>query len=175
MQWNHIARGYELHKLKQKIHNDYIKDKQDCEVIKSYITQRNTKIKYSIAEKIAKSIVKQSRECDVPQELIIGIIEKESMFKPDAISNKNARGLMQVLRGDIVIDRTKTTNIDYNIEMGTSIFLKKMQYANGDVSLALEKYSGGAKNYSENVLTNAGRFVIYKKIAKRNITVALLD
>lgn len=46
---------------------------------------------------IAKAIVAESRRHDIDPMLILAIIKIESRFRPDAVSPRGARGLMQIL------------------------------------------------------------------------------
>ena len=99
-------------------------------------------------------VSKYAEEFDVDKYLIFAIIKAESNFKKDAISNKNAMGLMQLMP-DTATDIAKIINIelnndlimdtDVNIKLGTkyiSILINKYQ----NIEIALCAYNAGSGN-----------------------------
>jgi len=119
-------------------------------------------IEYSLI--IAQNIVGVSEEYKVPVDLIIGIIEKESIWNAAAISSCGARGLMQILQGEnIEVDTEQAHNINYNLSVGSKILLGKIQIVKGDLNLALSNYSGGANDYVNDVLVCMGRWVLFQQ------------
>src|SRR6185436_7354127 len=71
-------------------------------------------------------------------------MHQESTFKPGAMSNKGARGLMQLMPGTAV--RFGVTSIwdpKQNIEGGTRYMRFLLDKFNGDVQLALAGYNAG--------------------------------
>jgi hypothetical protein len=84
--------------------------------------------------------------------LLLALMEVESNFVPNAISNRGALGLTQVMPGiwekdlitrGIILERRDLFNIGPSIAAGDyvlSVFLKE---AKGDVAHTLEKYLGG--------------------------------
>ena len=89
---------------------------------------------------IAQAAVKYS----VDPELIRLVIGKESRFKPNARSHKNAQGLMQ-----LIPDTAKRFGIknpydpQQNIEGGTRYLKWLLDRFDGDVKLALAGYNAG--------------------------------
>jgi soluble lytic murein transglycosylase-like protein len=76
--------------------------------------------------------------------LIYATMHQESSFKPRAMSNKGARGLMQLMPGTAV--RFGVTNIwdpRQNIEGGARYMRFLLNMFDGDVSLALAGYNAG--------------------------------
>ena len=125
-----------------------------------YILSVNPKVPESVAEKISYEVHTQAKS--IPPELIIGIIEVESVFDPFAVSKKNARGLMQILNGgDIKYDSSKIHNIPYNIQKGIEIFNEHLRMKKGDLKKALESYVGGDSKYPEQVLIRLGTYLLF--------------
>jgi soluble lytic murein transglycosylase len=87
--------------------------------------------------------------------LVAAIITVESNWKPKAVSNKGAIGLMQVLptSGKIYagVSRADLFDPEKNIQVGCKI-LKMYQRQSKTLGEALAKYSGGAANYHRKVI-----------------------
>lgn len=89
-------------------------------------------------------IVESGRRNSVDPLLLYAIMHQESTFKPRAMSNKGARGLMQLMPGTAV--RFGVTSIwdpKQNIEGGTRYMRFLLDKFNGDVRLALAGYNAG--------------------------------
>jgi len=89
-------------------------------------------------------IVDSGRRNSVDPLLLYAIMHQESTFKPGAMSNKGARGLMQLMPGTAV--RFGVTSIwdpKQNIEGGTRYMRFLLDKFNGDVQLALAGYNAG--------------------------------
>ncbi|MCY2929340.1 MAG: lytic transglycosylase domain-containing protein [Planctomycetota bacterium] len=92
----------------------------------------------------------------LPPELVRGVIRAESGGRPDARSNRDAIGLMQI-RQDTkqnVIDRFKVpdgdlTDPEYNIFIGTIYLRMMLDRFDGDVELALAAYNWGPANVTK--------------------------
>ncbi len=91
-----------------------------------------------------------AKEYDVEENLIYAVIKAESNFKSEAVSNKSAIGLMQIVE-DTAIDvarknnieintenvQEELLNIDNNINIGTKYLSTLLsQYGNKEVALA---------------------------------------
>lgn len=161
---------YEIYQKEQSVPEhaaDYIPEmvKIDPEIaiVKAYQMARNSKIPEELAELQAEVIFKTSKSEGIPIELVIGIIEKESLFNPFSVSNAGATGLMQILRApNVEIDMEKRHNIKYGIEIGCTILKGKLEKNKGDLSKALSDYSGGAGDYAEAVYESIGRYVMFR-------------
>lgn len=89
-------------------------------------------------------IVDSGRRNSVDPLLLYAIMHQESTFKPRAMSNKGARGLMQLMPGTAV--RFGVTSIwdpKQNIEGGTRYVRFLLDTFQGDVQLALAGYNAG--------------------------------
>ena len=89
-------------------------------------------------------IVESAKRNSVDPLLIYSIMHQESSFKPRAMSNKGARGLMQLMPGTAA--RFGVTNIwdaKQNIEGGTRYMRFLLDLFGGDIKLALAGYNAG--------------------------------
>lgn len=135
----------------------------EVKVMSKYIKLRNSRIPTEVAMMIAEAIIEISDKNGISPYLLNGIAEKESMYDCYAVSSANAKGVMQVLIEDgIDIDDKQVFNIRYNVQKSAEILNSKLKKSNGDIRVALEKYSGGQKGYVPAVYENIGRYVIYK-------------
>ncbi|HEY8186859.1 MAG TPA: lytic transglycosylase domain-containing protein [Pyrinomonadaceae bacterium] len=89
-------------------------------------------------------ILESGRRNSVDPLLLYAIMHQESTFKPRAMSNKGARGLMQLMPG--TAQRFGVTSIwdpQQNIEGGTRYVRFLLDLFEGDVKLALAGYNAG--------------------------------
>jgi soluble lytic murein transglycosylase-like protein len=89
-------------------------------------------------------IVESGKRNSVDPLLLYSIMHQESSFKPRAMSNKGARGLMQLIPS--TASRFGVTNIwdpKQNIEGGARYMRFLLNLFNGDVRLALAGYNAG--------------------------------
>ena len=89
-------------------------------------------------------IVESGKRNAVDPLLLYSIMHQESSFKPRAMSNKGARGLMQLIPS--TASRFGVTNIwdpKQNIEGGARYMRFLLNLFNGDVRLALAGYNAG--------------------------------
>src|SRR6185369_2673833 len=89
-------------------------------------------------------IVESGKRNSVDPLLLYSIMHQESSFKPRAMSNKGARGLMQLMRG--TASRFGVSNIwdpRQNIEGGARYMRFLLDMFSGDVQLALAGYNAG--------------------------------
>jgi hypothetical protein len=94
--------------------------------------------------KYEKEIMAAAEKYDVPPNLIAAMIKQESNNDPNAISEKKARGLMQLLDGTAKdMGVTDITDPAQNIDGGTKYLKQQLDKYNGDLSLALAAYNAG--------------------------------
>ena len=66
-------------------------------ILISIVILRNIILKINYPQKYSEYVEKYAKEFEVEEELIYAMIKAESNFKADAVSNKEALGLMQIL------------------------------------------------------------------------------
>ena len=98
---------------------------------------------------------KYSKQFDVDDNLVYSVMKVESKFNKNAISNKGAKGLMQIsdITRDWAIEELKLGNIDI-LEPETNImigcwYLDKLYNQFGDFNLMIAAYNGGSGNVSD--------------------------
>jgi len=112
------------------------------------------RIRQASAQRIIHAVYQASGDSHIPASLILAVIATESGFNARARSTAGAAGLMQVLpryHADLMIARLKPhQNLfdpEPNIDIGTRILKRYLDDANGDITLALQRYSGGTRGY----------------------------
>jgi len=81
--------------------------------------------------------------------LILAFTRAESRFRPDAVSNKGARGLMQIMPGTAIqIDRTgasekRLEDPSYNLELGQRYLASILGQVNGNLVELAAAYNAG--------------------------------
>lgn len=108
--------------------------------------------------KYVELIKTYAQEYDVEPELICAVIHAESRFKEDALSNKGAKGLMQLKDstaawlakelGMTDYDKDRLTEPDINIKLGTYYLKKLLKNYKGDIVKTLAAYNAGSGNVS---------------------------
>jgi soluble lytic murein transglycosylase-like protein len=98
-----------------------------------------------IANRVARAIVKESRELQIPPSLLAGVLLTEnSRLEPETISSRGAVGLMQVMRfhaGVFDCDSDDLLQVEANICHGARVFAGYLKRTN-DVRSALLRYNG---------------------------------
>lgn len=126
-------------------------DKQAKKLVKRFksVTPRYDKLcsfkKTSITrEKIKKWVRTIAGKYRIDPQLVFSVINRESAFDPNALSAKNARGLMQLIPA--TARRFGVKNIwdpKENIKGGIAYLNWLLRYFKGDVKLALAGYNAG--------------------------------
>ena len=108
--------------------------------------------------------------------VIMGIMRVESGFNPDAVSGKNARGLMQVhwpTWKQYFSSQEEAHDLNRNLSVGTQILGLYMNRSNNDLRLALYKYLGAKDDrYADKVIASA---IAFKKSVLSNPIKDILD
>jgi soluble lytic murein transglycosylase-like protein len=98
-----------------------------------------------IANRVARAIVKESRQLHIPPSLLAGVLLTEnSRLEPETISSRGAVGLMQVMRfhaGVFDCDSDDLLQVEANICHGARVFAGYLKRTN-DVRSALLRYNG---------------------------------
>ena len=116
--------------------------------IKNYFLKKIYKIDYK------EYVEKYSAEYEVDKYLVYSIIKAESNFKEHAVSNKGAKGLMQLMQTtaeevakkiEIQIDDNSILNSEVNINLGTK-YISGLISKYENIGLALAAYNAGSGN-----------------------------
>lgn len=119
-----------------------------------YKTIRNQILKKVYKQEYTEYVKKYAKEYDVDEYLIYAIIKAESNFNQDAVSHRDAKGLMQLMyptaediakRIDIEINEENVLEPDININLGTKYISMLIQKYN-NINLALAAYNAGSGN-----------------------------
>jgi soluble lytic murein transglycosylase-like protein len=98
-----------------------------------------------IANRVARAIVKESRQLQISPSLLAGVLLTEnSRLEPETISSRGAVGLMQVMRfhaGVFDCDSDDLFQVEANICHGARVFAGYLKRTN-DVRSALLRYNG---------------------------------
>ena len=107
----------------------------------------------------AEHVSKYAAMYDVDEYLVYSIIRAESNYKNDAISNKGAMGLMQIMpdTGEWVAEKLKLENFtpedlldsEKNIMIGVWYFKYLLDKFDGKLSLAVTAYNAGPTNVNK--------------------------
>lgn len=119
---------------------------------------KNDILKFFYPKKYENIVLKYASEYNVDENLIYAVMKAESDFNENAISNKGALGLMQIMedtakeiakKNNIQIDENNSKEdilkVEKNINIGTkylSILLEKYN----NINLALAAYNAGTGN-----------------------------
>jgi soluble lytic murein transglycosylase-like protein len=111
------------------------------------------RIRQASAQRIISAVYQASGDSHIPASLILAVIATESGFNARARSTAGASGLMQILprcHADLIAHMKPHQDLfdpEPNIDIGTRILKRYLDDANGDITLALQRYSGGTRGY----------------------------
>lgn len=119
-----------------------------------YKSIKNQILKKMYKQEYTEYVKKYSKEYDVDEYLIYAIIKAESNFNQEAVSHREAKGLMQLMystaediakRVDIEINEENILEPDININLGTK-YISMLIQKYDNVNLALAAYNAGSGN-----------------------------
>lgn len=94
--------------------------------------------------RIAEAVVKAAPQFGIDPRLALAIVAAESNFQPDARSDKDARGLMQLISATATRFNVRNRfDIEDNLQGGLSYLRWLLAYYQGRVSLAVAAYNAG--------------------------------
>lgn len=107
-----------------------------------------------------EQIIKYSQSNNIDPYLILAIINTESKFNKDAVSNMKAKGLMQITKptAEEINSMTHSAeqinddtiyDIDVNLEIGCYYFASLIERYNGNYYLAICAYNAGIGNVNK--------------------------
>lgn len=114
-------------------------------IIKNYINIHNPGLPIQVQHQIAREIELQCEYANVPWDVVTAIAKVESCFNPLAVGTSGEIGLMQIHSTKclgVVIDRSRLTEIPYNITSGICVLLEKIVICKGDLDKAIRRYNG---------------------------------
>ncbi len=123
------------------------------------ISNSSLLLKISYPLKYKEHVYKYSNFYKVDPYLVFAVMKAESSFKPNAVSNKNARGLMQITQttGEWIAKKIDMKDYSFdrlfdpetNIQMGCWYVKWLIDYFEGQPDLAIAAYNGGTGNVKE--------------------------
>lgn len=114
------------------------------ELLEKYILKNISSLEN--AQFIYEDIIRFSNKYEIDPALIVSIMKVESSFNHNAISEKGAIGLMQIMPETAAELSIDPFNISSNIEGGIRYFSKCLELNNNDIALALASYNAGYSN-----------------------------
>ena len=115
---------------------------------------RSIILKINYPQKYSEYVEKYAKEFEVDKELIYAMIKAESNFREEAVSNKEALGLMQILEStayevadelELEITKEEILNPETNIALGTK-YISNLIKKYGNIELAVASYNAGIGN-----------------------------
>lgn len=134
-----------------------------------YILHYYKRTPKTVARRIANNITEEANKNKIGISLITAIVEQESGFNPFAVSNKDARGLMQV-RYKVWAKPLKLINpyelheVNTGISSGIFVIKEYLKQTKGDLSEALYLYVGKDRKYVKEVFANIGKFEVFEGV-----------
>lgn len=116
------------------------------------LVEKDTVNKLIYPKKYSEYVEKYAKEFNLDENLVYSVIKAESKFKQDAVSNKGAKGLMQIsdITRDWAIEELELGEIDIfdpevNIRIGCW-YINKLYKEFGKLDLVIAAYNGGSGN-----------------------------
>lgn len=144
--------------LKAAQESDSFVDRFDAEV---WLTDMSSRLKKFVPDaqrriRLLKQIHYEATRAELPPELVLAVIEVESLFDPYAISNAGALGLMQVMPfwlKEIGRPNDNLFDVRTNLRFGCTILRHYLDKEQGDLTDALHRYNGSfiGRKYSRKV------------------------
>ena len=96
---------------------------------------------------ILDTVYRKSHQYGFKPNLVLGVVQVESGYNPEAVSYRGAYGLMQVTlgvwRNHLDIDDNRIFEVEYNIDLGLKILKHYYAETNGNLKRALHLYNNG--------------------------------
>ena len=122
-----------------------------------------------------QAIYKEAARYNIDPNLVVAIVWQESRFRPDAVSEKNARGLMQLMPETAAMFNVRHPHDpEESIRGGVAYLVWLLDRFNGNVALALAAYNAGpgsveAYLYGRRVILSNGKVINRRGIRNNGI------
>lgn len=138
------------------------------------------KLNIKKSRRFQKMIDQAGSRYEVDPDLIRAVIMVESGYNPNAVSNKGARGLMQLMpRTAEAMGVKDSFNPEHNIDGGVRYLKKLLNRFDGNVELALAAYNAGSRKVRKYkgvppykatrlYIQKVGEYFLFYKNYKRN-------
>lgn len=122
----------------------------NAELFQNFVSSSGSRMYPRLSREIVESVIKYSEKYDLSPILVLAIAKTESEFYPFALSNKNAKGLMQInpdanqrllIEEGIFKEPADIFDPERNIEAGCFL-LRRFLNVSPDFNAALDKYLG---------------------------------
>lgn len=133
-----------------------------------YLAEKLRKSPQSLQQYVELAWAEASRRPELRPELLIAIMHKESTFRPKVQSRYGAQGLMQVVRRwhrEKLHASESLFDPVVNVRVGTDVLEEYLEWADGDLSKALAKYSGNARGYAKTVISESRKLAQVAEMA----------
>lgn len=123
-------------------------------ILITIIIFQNVILKIIYPQKYSEYVEKYAKEYQIEEELIYAMIKAESNFEAEAVSNKKALGLMQMLEStahevaeklELEVTKEEILSPEINICLGTK-YLSNLIQKYGNIELAVASYNAGIGN-----------------------------
>lgn len=94
-------------------------------------------------QRVAEALFAAAARHSIGEPLLGAVAWRESHWKPDALSSKGARGIMQLMPGTAAALHASATDLDGNIDGGARYLVQLLQRFHGNVIWALAAYNAG--------------------------------
>lgn len=111
------------------------------ELLEKYILKNISNLEN--AQFIYEDIIRFSSKYEIDPALVASIMKVESNFNHNAVSEKGAIGLMQLMPETAEELKVDPFNVSSNIEAGVRYFSRCLELNNNDIALALASYNAG--------------------------------
>lgn len=124
---------------------------------------------------VRQAIYKEAARYNIDPKLVVAIVWQESRFRSDAVSEKNARGLMQLMPETATRFNVRDPHDPQeSIRGGVAYLVCLLDRFNGNVALALAAYNAGpgsveAYLYGRRVTLSSGKVINRKGIRNNGI------
>jgi soluble lytic murein transglycosylase-like protein len=130
--------------------------------------------KFPHFSKIVDAAYRKSHEYGFHPDLVLGIMQVESNYDPNAVSIVGACGLMQVnvpvWKDELSIDEKHIFDIEYNIDLGLQILKRYLLESNGNIQRAIHLYNNGYKYNNTSYIVKVNRSLFSLNRNRNNIT-----